>query len=158
MRITKSLLIICLCLVLSGPAWAQPGGGQGMGPGGGMGGGMGTGRGMGAMRYNPQTVTTIKGTVESLAAPQTRRMRHESLVVKTDQGSITVHLGPAWYMSQNQMIFNPGDAVEVTGSQMQAAGGAILVAKEVTVKGKTLKLRDDQGLPLWRGQGRQQPQ
>ena len=158
MRITKSLLIICLCLVLSGPAWAQPGGGQGLGPGEGMGGGLRTGRGMGAMRYNPQTVTTIKGTVESLAAPQTRRMRHESLVVKTDQGSITVHLGPAWYMSQNQMIFNPGDAVEVTGSQMQAAGGAILVAKEVTVKGKTLELRDDQGLPLWRGQGRQQPQ
>ena len=158
MRVTKSLLIIGLCLIFSGPAWAQPGGGQGMGPGGGMGGGMGIGRGMGAMRYNPQNVTTIKGTVESLAAPQTRRMRHESLVVKTDQGSITVHLGPAWYMSQNQMIFNPGDAVEVTGSKMAVAGGAILVAKEVTVKGKTLKLRDDQGLPLWRGQGRQQPQ
>jgi hypothetical protein len=85
-------------------------------------------------------------------------MRHVSLVVKTDQGSITVHLGPARYMSQNQMIFNPGDAVEVTGSQMEVAGGAIMVAKEVTVKGKTLKLRDDQGLPLWRGQGRQRPQ
>jgi hypothetical protein len=56
------------------------------------------------------------------------------------------------------MIFNPGDAVEVTGSQMEVAGGTMLVAKEVTVKGKTLKLRDDQGLPLWRGWGRQQPQ
>jgi len=159
MRITKSLLIIGLCLIFCGPAWAQPGGGPGMGPGGGMGGGMGTGRGMGARMYNPQTVTTIKGTVEGLAAMQTRRMRHVSLVVKTDQGSVTVHLGPDWYMNQNQMIFNPGDAVEVTGSQMGGAGGAILVAKEVTVKGKTLKLRDDQGLPLWRGQGRQgQPQ
>jgi hypothetical protein len=99
MRITKSLLVIGLCLILGGPAWAQPGGGQGMGPGGIMGGGMRTGRGMGPMMYNPQTVTTIKGTVESLAAPQRRRMRHESMVVKTEQGSIRVHLGPAWYMS-----------------------------------------------------------
>ena len=34
----------------------------------------------------------------------------------------------------------------------------MMVAKEVKVGGKTFQLRDDQGLPLWRGQGRPQPQ
>ena len=81
---------------------------------------MGPGRGMGKM-YNPQTVTTIQGTVES-PGPQMGRMQHVSWVIKTDQGNITVHLGPAWYMNQHQIGLNPGDAVEVTGSQMEMGG------------------------------------
>ena len=29
-----------------------------------------------------------------------------------------------------------------------------LIAREVTMGGATLKLRDDQGVPVWRGMGR----
>lgn len=155
MRIIKSLLIISLCLALAGPALAQPDGGQGMG-GPGQGPGMGPGGGMGKM-YNPQTVTTIKGTVESLG-PKGRRRQHESRIIKTDQGSILVHLGPTRYMNQLQIQLNPGDAVEVTGSKVEMGGRTMLMAKEVKVGGKIFQLRDDQGLPLWQGQGRQQPQ
>ena len=107
--------------------------------------------------YNPQTVTTIKGTVET-AGPQMGRTQHVSWVVKTDQGNITVHLGPARYINQHQIVLKPGDAIEATGSKMEMGGGTMLVAKEVKVGGKTFQLRDDQGLPLWRGQGRPQPQ
>jgi hypothetical protein len=147
--IIKSLLIIGLCLALAGPALAQMGGGQGMG-------GPGMGRGMGMGMYNPQTVTTIQGTVAT-AGPQMGRVQHVSWVVKTDQGNVTVHLGPAWYINQHQVVLNPGDAVEATGSKMEMGGGTMLVAKEVKVGGKTFQLRDDQGVPLWRGQGRPQP-
>ena len=117
-----------------------------MGPGGGRG-----------MMYNPQTVTTIQGTVET-AGPPMGRVQHVSWVVKTDQGKITVHLGPAWYINQQQIVLKPGDALEATGSKMEMGGGTMMLAKEVTVGGKTFKLRDDQGLPLWRGQGRSRPQ
>jgi hypothetical protein len=157
MRIIKTLLAICLCLILSSPVWAQPGGGQGMGPGGGMGRGMGPGRGMGANMYNPQTVTTIQGTVVSPGPPM-GRMQHVSWVVKTAKGDLTVHLGPAWYMTQHQISLKPGDTVEATGSQMEMGGGTRMVAKEVKVGGKTFQLRDDQGVPVWRGQGRRQSQ
>jgi hypothetical protein len=154
MRIIKCLLAIGLGLALAGPALAQTGGGQGMGPGMGQGRGMGPGRGMGM--YNPQTVTTIKGTVET-PGPQMGRMQHVSWVVKTDQGNITVHLGPARYINQHQIVLKPGDAIEATGSKLEMGGGTMLVAKEVKVGGKTFQLRDDTGLPLWRGQGRPQP-
>ena len=146
MKKILALTIIALGLILNGPVLAQPAGGQGMGPG----------RGMGKM-YNPQTVTTIKGTVEG-AGPKGRRMQHESRIIKTDQGSIMVHLGPTSYMNQQQIQLNPGDVVEVTGSKMERGGRTMMMAKEVTVNGKTFKLRDDQGLPLWRGQGRPQSQ
>lgn len=149
MSIIRSLVVIGLCLALAAPALAQPGGGQGMG-------GPGMGRGMGMGMYNPQTVTTIQGTVET-AGPPMGRVQHVSWVVKTDQGKITVHLGPAWYINQHQIVLKPGDAVEATGSKMEMGGGTMMVAKEVKVGGKTFQLRDDQGMPLWRGQGRPQP-
>ena len=50
-----------------------------------------------------------------------RRMQHVSWVIKTDQGNITVHLGPSPYLNQQQLVINPGDAVEVTGSQIADA-------------------------------------
>jgi hypothetical protein len=156
MSIIKSLLVIGLCLALAGPVLAQMGSGQGMG-GPGQGRGMGPGGGMGKM-YNPQTVTTIQGTAVSQGPQIGRRMQHVSWVIKTAQGDVTVHLGPSTYVNQQQLVINPGDAVEVTGSQLQMHGKTMLVAKEVKVGGKTFQLRDDQGMPLWRGQGRPQPQ
>ena len=157
MSIIKSLLVIGLCLALAGPALAQTGGGQGMG-GPGMGGGMGPGMGQRVWgctipRPSPPSRVRWKPRDRPWAAVQ-----HVSWVVKTDQGKITVHLGPAWYINQHQIVLKPGDAVEATGSKMEMGGGTMMVAKEVKVGGKTFQLRDDQGMPLWRGQGRPQPQ
>ena len=156
MRIIKSLLVIGLCLALAGPALAQTGGGQGMG----------------RTRHGPRHGTRPRHghDVQSPdrhhhpgygGKPRDRKwaaMQHVSWVVKTDQGNITVHLGPARYINQHQIVLKPGDAVEVTGSKMEMGGGTMMVAKEVKVGGKTFQLRDDQGVPLWRGQGRPQPQ
>ena len=138
MKIIKILLVTGLVLALYCPAQAQPGAGQGMGP----------------MMYDPQTVTTIKGVVESLATPA-RRQRHESRVVKTEQGMVTIYLGPAWFMDQHKFLLNPGETVEVTGSKIARAGETVIVAREVKMGGKTMQLRDDQGAPLWPRQGRQ---
>jgi hypothetical protein len=150
-----ALMVLSLGLILSGPVWAQPGDGQGTG-GPGMGRGMGPGGGKGPMMYNPQTVTTITGTMEDLG-PKMGRMQHVSWIIKTAKGSITVHLGPAQFINQYQISLKPGDPVEATGSQMEMGGAPMLVAKEVKVGGKTYQLRDDQGVPLWRGQGQAPP-
>ena len=155
MRIIKSLLAIGLCLALAGPALAQPGGGQGMG-GPGMGPGMGPGRGMGKM-YNPQTVTTIRGTVES---PGPQRPPHAARVPDYQDRPGQHHGSPGTHRLYEPATdsLNPGDAVEVTGSKVEMGGKTMMMAKEVKVGGKTFQLRDDQGMPLWRGQGRPQPQ
>ncbi len=148
MRTIKSLLMIGLCLAFAVPALAQYGGGMGRG--------RGPGAGMGPMLSNPQTVTTIKGVLQAQDTT-TRRGRLGVWVVKTDQGDLTVHLGPAWYLSQQQVVMNPGAAVEITGSRVDQGGQSVILAREITAAGKTVKLRDDQGLPLWRGQGRMPP-
>lgn len=144
------LVIFAVILALSWPALAQaPGAGAGKGP-----------RAMGPRLYDPQTVTTVKGQVESvgqyavLGRRGMRRMRYQGLVLKTEAGSITVHLGPPWYVGQQGFQAEVGDTLEVTGSKITRNQQTILLASEVKWDDKSLKLRDDQGYPLWRGKGR----
>jgi len=145
MKKTTVFLVIFVSLALVGPALAQPGGG-GMGMGGGKGGGMG------GRLYDPQTVTTVKGTVEKLEESHMGQAFRE-LLLKTDQGSILVYLGPGWYLDEQKFAVKAGDAVEATGSKLTLNNQLSLIAREVKVNDTTLKLRDDQGLPLWRGKG-----
>jgi hypothetical protein len=141
----KSVLFLVLLssVALICPALAQPGAGGGRGP----------------QLYNPQTVTTVKGKVErleqlpSMGRGGGRGMMYNGVLLSTAKGPILVRLGPTWYMSQEKFTIMTGDPMEVTGSQVTLNNQPAIIAKEVTVKNKTLKLRDDQGLPVWRGRG-----
>ncbi|HZE22284.1 MAG TPA: hypothetical protein VE082_09545 [Desulfobaccales bacterium] len=139
-------LVLILSLALVCPALAQPvpGGGRGMGP----------------RLYNPKTVTTVKGIVEKLEAlPGVGRgggrgLQFQSVVLKTNQGSLTVHLGPAWFLAQNKFVLKAGDMLEATGSKVTLNNQPALIAREIKANGQTLTLRDAQGFPMWRGRGR----
>jgi len=139
--------VLIVCLALTGPALAQTG------PGGG-------GGGMGPRLYNPQTVTTVTGQVEkleelpSMGGGGGMGMNFRGVLLKTDQGSLIVHLGPTWYLDQEKFAVKAGDTLEITGSKVTLNNQPAVIAREVKVEGKTLKLRDDQGVPVWRGMGR----
>jgi hypothetical protein len=112
------------------------------------------------MLYNPQTVATVTGQVEKLEDLPTmgrRRaqgMQYRGLTLKTDQGSLLVHLGPAWYLDEKKFAVKVGDTVEATGSKVTLDKQPALIAREVKANGVTLTLRNEQGLPAWRGMGR----
>ena len=80
-------------------------------------------------------------------------MQYRGVTLKTDQGSLLVHLGPGWYLDEKKFAVKVGDTVEATGSKVTLNNQPALIAREVKVNGATLKLRDDQGLPVWRGMG-----
>ena len=144
----KGILVIALALTLAGPALAQPQ------PGGGM------GHGMGPVVYNPQTVTSVTGQVEKLAElPSLGRgggkgMQYRGVLLKTDQGSLMVDLAPGWFLNEKKFVVQAGDTVSATGSTVTLDNQPGLIAREVTANGTTLKLRDEQGIPLWHGAGR----
>jgi hypothetical protein len=133
-------LVLISSLVLVCPVLAQPG------PGGGM--GMG---GSGFRIYNPQTVTTLKGTVEKVedVSMGHRGWTVREMFLKTANKSIMVFLGPSSYLDQQNLTVKTGDSVEVTGSQVTLENLPTIIAKDITVNGKTWKLRDDQGRPAW---------
>ncbi|MGA9756487.1 MAG: hypothetical protein WBV23_15225 [Desulfobaccales bacterium] len=80
-------------------------------------------------------------------------MAIQGLVLKTDKGNITVELGPPWYVSKQGFSLQKGDTLEVTGSKVTMEEKTVLLAAEVKKNGQTLKVRDEKGVPLFRGQG-----
>ena len=73
------------------------------------------------------------------------------LQLKTDKETISVHLGPAWYIERLDAQIEKGNKIEVKGSRVTAAGKPAIIAAEVKKGDALLKLRDDSGIPAWAG-------
>jgi hypothetical protein len=142
-------LTLVIAIGMCGPSWAQPGKGQGRG----------MGPGMQGRLYDPQTEVTVKGkvtdlgTCPSMGPGAVRGMSYRSATLKTDQGEVVVHLGPAWYMDEQKLSLKKGDTLEATGAKTTQDDKTVILAREVTINGKKMTLRDNQGFPVWRGQG-----
>ncbi len=115
------------------------------------------GPGPGMRRYDPSTEVTVKGTVDEVLQQSGRRgFGGTHLVLKTDAGDLTVHVGPSSYISAQGFSFAKGDGLEITGSKVKMGGQDVLLAREIKKDGKVLTLRDAQGIPKW-ARGRQRP-
>jgi len=103
--------------------------------------------------YNPATVETITGVVESIekATPRKGMYYGIHLTVKTDKETIAVDLGPGWYVERLDTRIEKGDAVEVKGSRITISGKPALIAAEVKKGDNVLVLRDNAGVPAWAG-------
>ncbi len=154
-----SLGLVAAAVIVAGIVFAEPGQGTGaaasgrgycngcgMNAGGGMGGG--TGR-----IYDPAKAETISGQVVSLEQIAGRRGMGTGVVLKVSSGSDTfvVHLGPKWYLDDQKVKFAAGDAVEIKGVRTVRRGQDIFLAAEIKKGSDILKLRDEQGIPLWAG-------
>jgi hypothetical protein len=144
LRLTAMLALVALAL--APVAWAQGGikwkGGGGWGPGSQFG-----------RLYDPKTVETVTGEVVKVdrVTPMRGMSAGVHLVVKTDKGDVSVHLGPQWYLENQDVKIAPGDRVEVKGSRVTLAGKPAIIAGEVQKGGDTLRLRDEAGVPVWSG-------
>ena len=107
----------------------------------------------GERMYNPQTVETISGVVVSVGKFDGMKGMSQGVhaVVKTDTETISVHLGPAWFIDNQETKISANDRVEVKGSRITFEGKPAIIAAEVTKDGQTLTLRDASGAPVWRG-------
>lgn len=112
----------------------------------------------GMAKYDPKTETTIQATVEEVKQiTGNRGWSGTHLMVRTETGTLEVHVGPAAYIASQQFSFAKGDKIEVTGSKVKLQDGDVLLAREITKDGKSLVLRDAQGFPKWAGGRRGQP-
>jgi len=111
-----------------------------------------------SQQYDPQTVTTVKGEVENPGSYGLKGwriapgMETQGLILRTDKESFTVDLGPAWFVSKKNFHIKAGDILEVTGSKITRDDKAIMLATEAKKDGKTLRMRDEKGSPLWNEQ------
>ena len=103
--------------------------------------------------YDPATVEAVSGTVESVDTVKPMRGMNYGvhLTLKTDRETLSVHLGPAWYIGRLDTKIQKGDVVEVKGSRVTVMGRPAIIAAEVKKGDALLKLRDEGGFPVWAG-------
>lgn len=126
--------------------------------------------------YDPSTQETLEGRIERVEymRPEDGMSRGVHLVLRTgpagDEGkgegkaevatgeTITVHLGPSWYLEKQTVPLKKGDRVTIVGSRVRQGEGPILIARTVTKGDEVLELRDETGRPYWAGWRRRSPQ
>jgi hypothetical protein len=107
--------------------------------------------------YNPQTVETISGEVVSVdkITPMKGMNYGVHAVVKTEKESISVHLGPGWYVENQRVKIAPKDKIVIKGSRITFEDKPAIIAAEVKKGEDVLTLRDKDGFPAW-SRGRSQ--
>jgi hypothetical protein len=118
--------IVVICLALVSESFAQRGM---MWKGGG---GWGSGSQYGRM-FDTKTMEKISGEVVSLETITPMRGMHQGvhILVKTVKESISVHLGPAWFLENQDVKITAKDKVEITGSRITFQGKPAIIATEV---------------------------
>ena len=105
--------------------------------------------------YDPKTVETIRGTVLSVekTTPTKGRGYWVDLMLQTENGTIAVQLGPAWYIDKQTPRIEANDTMTVTGSRVTMDGRPAIVAADITKGNELLKLRDNNGISVWPRRG-----
>jgi hypothetical protein len=101
--------------------------------------------------FDTKTIQTVKGTVVSVDSivPMPGMREGIQLQLKTDHTQIPVHLGPLWFLENQDIDIQPKDTVEVKGSKVFCVNQDVIMAMEVRHGNKVFKLRDARGRPLW---------
>jgi len=98
--------------------------------------------------------TVIRATGTASQVDIATRGGPGTLSLQTSTESITVILGPSWFLSERHVDIQNGDPLVVEGAKMMDRRGHLhLVAASVTNRrtGAVLRLRDEAGRPLWTG-------
>ncbi len=101
-------------------------------------------------KYDLANEVKLKGVVEDVReTPGEFEGTH--LVVKTDTGTVLVHVAPASFLKDMDTSFKKGDEVQVVGAKAPGATEPEVLAREITVGTNTTTLRDAKGIPVWAG-------
>ena len=105
----------------------------------------------GSRIYNPATLEEIDGEVLTVNKVNSRRDQGYGvhLSLKNAEETFEVHLGPEWYLEEQNFSVEPGDRLEVKGSRITFPGMPTIVAAEVKKADRVLTLRDSNGIPKW---------
>jgi len=71
------------------------------------------------------------------------------LIMKTNKETISIHLGPARYIEKQKIKIEPKDKIEVRGSRITFEGKPTIISAELKKGNTILKLRDENGFPVW---------
>ncbi|MBN9484868.1 MAG: hypothetical protein BGO70_05885 [Bacteroidetes bacterium 43-93] len=109
-----------------------------------------------ARNYDVNTVTILQGVITKVETQTSGNGANTGvhLLMQSSSGEIAVHVGPKWYIEKQLFTLSKGDKIKVEGSKVKLNGKWTIIAKKIDKGTEELKLRSDDGTPLWSGQYR----
>ena len=100
--------------------------------------------------YDAKSVETLTGKVKAIEVRENKTMAEGiHIMLATSTETISIHLGPAWYIENQDVQLAVGDNVTVRGSRVTYDGKPAIIAADVTRGDDVLALRNDAGFPRW---------
>ena len=98
---------------------------------------------------------SMSGTVVgTLTAPLQGDTDHRVVYVNVGETEeVRLHLGPDWYLKERGVNVEPGDLLSFSGSRAPEEEETIVQVNELRVNGRTIVLRNPQGIGMWRVSG-----
>lgn len=102
----------------------------------------------------PQAQEQLQGVVEKVERFSSSKGRSSGvrLSFKTETETLSVILGPAWFLEEQKVNIRDGDRLTLTGCRIASQGATVFVAATVQRDGQTWRLRGTDGQPLWAAQ------
>ncbi|MEK7263137.1 MAG: hypothetical protein AAB071_01325 [Bacteroidota bacterium] len=102
--------------------------------------------------YDTESEETISGKIVHIETTQHGAGVH--LQVQTNSDTISVRVGPSWYLDEQNVSFKENETVKITGSKITNDDETFIIASTIKTSDDKITLRNDEGFPLWRGYGR----
>lgn len=100
--------------------------------------------------WNPAAVVTVSGTVEAVERIEMGGdWSCVRLKLRTPEGTLTVRVGPDWFLEEQKYVFAAGQQLQIKGSRVKFAGEPSLVAGEIRRGTELIVLRDASGKAAW---------
>jgi hypothetical protein len=152
--VRRPILLVVIAVSYAAIFVSSMSAGQGFGRTGGSGGA----RNDGQQKYDPYQEETISGQVITVKDIDVNngKITGVGLELRTMSQTINVYLGPHIYVDLENVKIVAGDVVDIRGVRAAYHGQDVFLAGEVRRGYDVLKLRDQNGVPLWAGtrQGR----
>jgi hypothetical protein len=103
-------------------------------------------------KYDKSTEAVFKGTVDEVKdrqCPVSGGMGSHLILKLADGRLLEVHLALMKFVTQYELVFHKGDAIEVTGVRVKFEGVETIFARKIKKGEDEYLFRDGDGKPLW---------
>ena len=103
------------------------------------------------INFDASKMGTLEGVVVRVhQVPNTKVwLTSMNALVRTTTGDVNVELGPAWFIDNQELHLGVDDKITVSGSRVKPSGVDTMIATEVRRGSDVLRLRRDDGTPVW---------
>ncbi len=102
--------------------------------------------------YDSKNIIAVNGEIMQVILVKSRRPEKKGihLILKSDKkDTIEIHLGPKHYIDEQKFTLKENDKIKVLGSKVIMNQKEVIIAREIEKENQLLRLRDENGAPLW---------